>query len=341
MPKHAHARYLTISLDKLTRSKNRSFASGAAYILRTAIHEPRLGVTHQQNPKGGLLGFGTNGWAGDVDSLCRAASAAERRADSVEGRSLILALPHELSKERCLRLLATLAAFLYERHQVASVFALHAPDEEGDKRNCHGHMVFTSRRVNPEGTELGEKTREWDVSTGSGHTESLREFWCTTLNAELEAIGAEADIEHRSFERLGIDRNPGKHRGVAKTARMRREVRRRPLVLPLPEPAISPMAPEPVGPAAPIVVPSDKHFGGKLSLPMPVASPTPVVAEPAPAPAISISSALESTGRLFGRPLPCPTPCVPREPDVVAVPIVRLRPLPIPQIPPSIIEPLR
>jgi hypothetical protein len=341
MPKHAHARHLTISLDKLTRSKNRSFASGAAYILRTAIHEPRLGVTHQQNPKGGLLGFGTNGWAGDVDSLCRAASAAERRADSVEGRSLILAMPHELSKECCLRLLATLASFLHERHRVASVFALHAPDAEGDQRNCHGHLVFTSRRVNPEGTQLGEKTREWDVATGSGHTEALREFWTATLNAELETIGAEANIEHRSFERLGIDRIPGTHRGVAKTARMRREVQRRPLVLPLPKPAISPGAPEPVRHTAPIVVPADKYFGGKLSLPMPAASPTPVVAGPAPAPAISISSALESTGRLFGRPLPCPTLCVPREPDAVASPIMRVRPLPIPKIPEAMVEPAR
>lgn len=273
MPTHAHRRHLTISLDKLTRSKDRSFASGAAYILRTAIHEPRIGITRRCNRKGGLLGFGTNGWTGDVDSLCRAASAAERRTDSVEGRSLILALPHEFSKETCLRMLATLASFLYARHRVASVFALHAPDAAGDQRNCHGHMVFTSRRVNSEGTELGEKTREWDVATGSSHTEALRKFWTATLNAELEAIGAEADIEHRSFERLGIERTPGKHRGVAKTARLRREEQGRPRVLPLPAPAIAAPAPESTHPVAAVVVPADKYFGVKQPLPAPAVQP--------------------------------------------------------------------
>jgi hypothetical protein len=119
-------------------------------------------------------------------------------------------------------------------------------------------------------------------------------------------MGAEADIEHRSFERLGIDRMPGTHRGVAKTARMRRESQRRPLVLPL---------------------------------------PTPVVAAPAPAPVISIQAALESTGRLFGRPLPCPMPSSPRDPNPVAahaaLPVVRLRPLPVPKIPSPTVEPSR
>lgn len=295
MPTHAHRRHLTISLDKLTRSRNRSFASGAAYILRTAIHEPRLGMTHQQNPKGGLLGFGTNGWAGDVDSLCRAAAAAERRPDAVEGRSLILALPHEFSKESCLRMLATLASFLHARHHVASVFALHAPDTEGDQRNCHGHMVFTSRRVNSDGTELGEKTREWDVATGSGHTEALRAFWTATLNAELEAIGAEADIEHRSFERLGIKRTAGKHRGVAKTARLRRELQRRPCVLPLPTPTIVAPAPEPTHPVAAVVVPADKYCGVKQPLPAPSVQPA---LEP------DASSGTEPVWKL--RPLPVP-----------------------------------
>ena len=52
---------------------------------------------------------------------------------------------------------ASLASFLYARHRVASVFALHAPDAEGDLRNCHGHMVFTSRNEN-------EEIEEWKLS---------------------------------------------------------------------------------------------------------------------------------------------------------------------------------
>lgn len=217
-------RHLTISLSKLNRCAGKSLTSGLAYICRLRLRDERLDKVHNHTRKGGVLGTGSYGWAGNIDSLRRAASTAERRADAVEGREAILAFPEELPQDVCMALLLHLAEWLFENYRVAAVYALHAPDKDGDERNIHGHLVWTSREVcDEEGAPtLGKKTRVWDSKEGPKQVEKLRAYWCSTLNRTLEARGAEANIEHRSFARLGIDRVPDKHRGVAKTARMRR-----------------------------------------------------------------------------------------------------------------------
>lgn len=275
MPSTNTRRHLTISLSKLSRRKRKSFASGLAYILRAKFTCHRLGRTHNHTRKGGVRGWGMNGWAGSVESLARAAADAERRKDAVEGRELILALPHEFSSEDGLRMLAMMSAYLWKTFQVASVFALHEPDRLGDRRNRHGHVIFSSRRVNDSGTALGKKTREWDTQLGRKHLENLRAYWCQALNEHLEIVGEEGNLEHRSFARLGIEEEPGRHRGVAETAIERRGKKRALKLRPLPTPV-------PIAPLHPATSPGEKAGAIRLGHRMAGPSVLPLFEPPKP-----------------------------------------------------------
>ncbi len=218
-------RHLTMCLSKIRRSKKQSLGSGIAYVLRRTFTDHRTGRTFNYSKKGGLLSAGISGWEGSAAELAVAASAAERRCDAVEGRTFILGLPHELPVETMDEMVTIFAERLAKNHGVAAVYALHAPDPEGDPRNYHAHVVFTSRRVGEDGRSLVQKTREWDTAPGSKLIEEAREFWCSMCNDVLAGFGYAADIEHKSFERLGIRRPPTKHVGERMTA-VRRHAKR-------------------------------------------------------------------------------------------------------------------
>ena len=97
------------------------------------------------------------GQAGPVD--WQAAERAERRWDAKVARTLIVALPHELSLRAQINLVAAQANWLRESRGVAVTWAVH--EAPGDPRNRHGHLVITTRRVDENGTH-GKKTRELD-----------------------------------------------------------------------------------------------------------------------------------------------------------------------------------
>ncbi|WP_110507696.1 MobA/MobL family protein, partial [Komagataeibacter oboediens] len=104
------------------------------------------------------------------------------------------------------------AGALVERYGVAADVALHAPSREGDARNHHVHILTTTREVEPDG--LGKKTRILDAAkTGGPEIESLRELWAMQCNEALERHDKPARVDHRSYERQGIEKMPTLHLG--------------------------------------------------------------------------------------------------------------------------------
>jgi hypothetical protein len=76
------------------------------------------------------------------------------------------------------------------------------------------------------GRSLGKKTRELDsLQTGGGHIESFRSWWCSAMNTVLRAGGHLANVEHKSFARLGITETPTRHLGERQTAIDRKRFR--------------------------------------------------------------------------------------------------------------------
>ena len=222
---HLDLRFLSISLVKVCRHKGASFPDKLAYIARTDATNPRTGAKSDYRAEGPVETVGVAGWDGSRDELIDCAVFSEVRKKAVEGRHLILALPHEFNRDERRGGVEKMASHLVTNYGVAVAFAIHPPAAEGDQRNWHAHLLFTSRRV-VGGRSLGKKTRELDsLKTGGGHVGKLRAWWCAALNTTLLETGRTANIEHRSFERLGIEGVPTKHRGERRVAIQRAHAR--------------------------------------------------------------------------------------------------------------------
>lgn len=212
------------------RHRRDSFAKQVAYIARCQALNPRTGRKHNFAKKGSVEAIGIEGWRGTAEELIAAAVANEPRAKAVEGRMIISALPHEFTARRRLEHARKCATYLRKKFSVAVFWAIHPPSKEGDDRNHHIHFLITSRRVVLE-RFLTKKTRELDDrKTGGPLIEALRRNWTAMMNAVLEADGHNANLEHRSFKRLGINQVPTKHLGERRTAIARKRCHEEELV---------------------------------------------------------------------------------------------------------------
>lgn len=219
-----------LRVSKISRGTGATACARMAYVMRSRIHDPRIATTHDYRKKGDgdLLASGITGWDGDAESLGQAMSLAEKRGDACEGRSAILAVPHELTVKQSSALVADWCRHLNERHGVACAWVIHAPDEAGDERNVHAHVIVTGRRST--GDALGEKARELDDRrTGPAAIEAWRAAWGDLAERALRQAGAAQPVDMRSWKRrLEVEGLPGyliegeEHLGPARSSAERR-----------------------------------------------------------------------------------------------------------------------
>ena len=145
-----------------------------------------------------------------------------RHATAKVARTGDYAFPCELPLAVSIEVFREHLTAICERHQLACTFGVHDAPAGGDKRNIHGHPVFTTRRVAANGT-LGAKARELDDrKTSSGHIEAWRVDWQQRVNAALLAHGHTARIDMRSYERQGVALTPTRHLGPQISARVKK-----------------------------------------------------------------------------------------------------------------------
>ena len=220
-----------LRVSKISRGTGATACARMAYVMRSRVHDPRIATTHDYRKKGDgdILASGIVGWAGDAESLAQAMSLAETRGDACEGRSAIIAVPHELTFEQSSALVGDWCRHLNERHRGACAWVIHAPDAAaGDERNVHAHVVITGRRST--GDALGEKARELDDRrTGPAMIEEWRAAWGELAGRALEQAGAAQRVDMRSWKRrLSAEYLPGdliegeEHLGPARSSAERR-----------------------------------------------------------------------------------------------------------------------
>lgn len=209
-----------LSVKTISRSAGRSATAAAAYRAGVEIADERTGDIHDYTRKGGvesaalILPADAPTWASDRAALWNAAEQAETRKNSTVAREFEIALPAELSADERQRLAHDFAREIVERHGVAADVAIHAPGKEGDDRNHHAHILLTTRRLTPEG--FTEKTRELDdQKTGPKLVTEWRERFANLQNERLYEAGLTVQVDHRSLEAQGIDREPTRHLGPA------------------------------------------------------------------------------------------------------------------------------
>lgn len=113
-------------------------------------------------------------------------------------RHVIIALPHELEPEARARLLASLVKPL-ENMSLPFTAALHKPDEQGDQRNFHAHILLNLRpmtRVSDhEWTFAAFKRRSLETPAG---LKLQRRFIARSFNRALAAERSSAQYTHLS-----------------------------------------------------------------------------------------------------------------------------------------------
>ena len=216
-----------LSVKTISRSAGRSATAAAAYRAGAEITDERTGEIHDYTRRGGvesaalILPDNAPEWARDRAQLWNAAEQAEKRKNSTVAREFEIALPSELSPEQREKLAHDFARELVKRHGCAADVAIHAPGKEGDNRNHHAHILLTTRRLEPDG--FGEKTRELDdQKTGKVLVTEWRERFATLQNERLREAGHSVQVDHRSLEAQGIEREATRHLGPTATAIERR-----------------------------------------------------------------------------------------------------------------------
>lgn len=227
------------STKVIGRAAGRSAVAAAAYRAGVALTDERQGLAHDYTRKGGVVSaeiVAPDGGSADRAALWNAAERAETRKDGRTAREWVVALPAELDAGQRAELARAFGRALASRYGVAVDVAIHAPGREGDQRNHHAHLLCTTRQVSRDaagGLVLGEKAaielsdtkrRSLGLDAGRDEVEKVRSAWADLTNRALEQAGRAERVDHRSYERQGLDREAGEHLGPAVTAQERRGV---------------------------------------------------------------------------------------------------------------------
>lgn len=206
-------------VKKISRGKGRSSTASAAYRSGTQIVDLRTGEVHDYSRRKGverigvILPDGSPSEFQDRNVLWNEAERVEVRKNAVVAREVMVAIPHELNEVQRKDLIESYSRGLSDRYKTGIDYAIHEPDENGDERNYHAHIMMTTREIDESG--FGKKTRQLDVySTGIEEVKYMRESWATEANKALNDAGIEESIDHRSLAEQGETRQPTTHRGV-------------------------------------------------------------------------------------------------------------------------------
>ena len=158
----------------------------------------------------------------------------EKAGNSQLARELEVALPIELSREEQLRLVREYCSSQFVSKGMCADFNIH----DTGSGNPHAHILLTMRPMDEQGKwlpkskkeyvldENGErirlasgryKPRKVDLVDWNSHdnAEVWRKAWANLANSFLEQSNRPERIDHRSYERQGIEQIPTVHIGVA------------------------------------------------------------------------------------------------------------------------------
>ena len=204
-----------LSMKIISRNSGYSAVASAAYRSGSLMLDERTGLTHDYTRKSGvaeaviLTPATAPAWCTNRAELWNAVEKAERRKNSQLAREIELAIPRELPQDAARE---TVLAFVRENFvsqgMIADVAFHHM-----DKTNPHVHIMLTTRAVGPAG--FGGKVRDWNDRT---HAETWRASWADHANRALANAGYQEEIDHRSYERQGLEKTPGIHLGKSACA---------------------------------------------------------------------------------------------------------------------------
>ena len=162
----------------------------------------------------------------DRQTLWNAVEEVERNKNAQLAYSFDIALQNEFTLDENIALARKFLLDNFVSRGMIADFAVHQPDRENGISNPHFHVMCPIRPLNPDGTWGAKQRRvyredgKFDAvpTTDWGRPETLeawREAWAALCNAKFEEKGLTCRIDHRSYERQGVEQVPTVHEGVA------------------------------------------------------------------------------------------------------------------------------
>ena len=219
-------------VGQVKRSAGQSVIESAAYRAGERLYSERYGEYSDYTRKGGvvyteiLLPPHAPREYADRQALWNAVEAAERGKNAQLAYSFDIALQNEFTLEENIALARRFLLDNFVSRGMIADFAVHQPDKDGGIENPHFHVLCPIRPLNPDGSWGAKQRRAYHEdgkfdavpTTDWGKTETLEEWrgaWAELCNTKFKDKGLECRIDHRSYEKQGIDQAPTVHEGVA------------------------------------------------------------------------------------------------------------------------------
>lgn len=220
----------------ISRSSGRSATASSAYRTAQKIVDMQTGEIHDYTRKQGVIHTemippkNINIDEVSREDLWNLAEQSEKRKDARVAREFVIALPHEISRERQIGVAKKFSQYLSDKYEVVADLAIHEPSKEGDDKNVHAHIMITTRKIavdkESKAVSLTEKStlelsnskrKSLGLNATQDDIKEVREKWAVMANSALEKEGLKVRIDHRSYADQEKEQIPTKHEGVAVT----------------------------------------------------------------------------------------------------------------------------
>ena len=229
-----------LSIKIISRGKGKSAVAASAYRSGEKIKNEYDGIVHDFTRKGGiahteiLLPENAPQEFLDRGTLWNSVEKIEKSKNSQLAREIEVALPKELDREKQIELIREYVKENFVKVGMCADIALHDKNDG----NPHCHILLTMRPLNEDTTwgakskkeyildENGEKVKlkngnyktrkintvDWNEQDKA---EEWRKTWADITNKYLEENSIQEKVDHRSYQRQGIEEIPTIHLGVS------------------------------------------------------------------------------------------------------------------------------
>ena len=230
--------HLTIKI--FSRGKTKSAVAAAAYRAAEKIKNERDGLIHDYTRKGGVVhteiilpNHAPIEYA-DRSALWNAVEEIEKPKNAQLAREVEISLPVELTAEQNLTLAREFVKSTFVDKGMCADLCVHDKNDG----NPHAHILLTMRPIEQDGSWGAKSKKEYildkngerirlpsgeyksrKINTTDWNEQSKAEEWRSAWeffqNSALERYGHSERVDHRSYERQGLDNLPTVHMGVA------------------------------------------------------------------------------------------------------------------------------
>ena len=229
-----------LSIKIISRGKGKSAVAASAYRSGEKIKNEYDGVVHDFTRKGGiahteiLLPQNAPKEFSNRSVLWNSVEKIEKSKNSQLAREIEISLPKELNREKQINLVREYVKENFVKVGMCADIALHDKNDG----NPHAHILLTMRPLNEDTTwgakskkeyildENGEKVKlkngnyktrkintvDWNEQDKA---EEWRKTWADITNKYLEENSIQEKVDHRSYQRQGIEEIPTIHLGVS------------------------------------------------------------------------------------------------------------------------------